>query len=155
MKFENELDILLKSRLKVLEMVKDMSLEEINIIPEGFNNSIAWNVAHLVVTQQLLCYKLSNNPMLVPDSWIAAYRKGTKPSHDHPMDISTWQQCKTYFIELVDQLEKDLVTDRFNDYQSYTTSMGVTLTSIEKAVAFNNIHEGLHFGYIQAMKRVL
>ena len=33
--------------------------EQLALIPEGFHNNILWNIAHCVVTQQLLCYKLA------------------------------------------------------------------------------------------------
>jgi len=39
-------------------MITPFSLEQLNKIPEGFNNNLIWNIAHCVVTQQLLCYKV-------------------------------------------------------------------------------------------------
>jgi len=39
----------------------------------------------------------------------------------------------------------------FTNYSDYETSFGLNLTSIEEAISFNNIHEGIHFGYLLAM----
>ena len=53
-----QFEALKKSRELVLKKIDGLSLEQLHKIPDGFKNSIAWNVAHLVVTQQLLHYKL-------------------------------------------------------------------------------------------------
>ena len=62
-----QFDILTKTRAIVLHYISGLSLDQIHVIPEGFNNHIAWNIAHLVVTQQLLHYKLSGKDCLVSD----------------------------------------------------------------------------------------
>ena len=37
-----------------------------------------WNIAHCIVTQQLLTYKLSGLEGVISDEMIAKFRKGTK-----------------------------------------------------------------------------
>ena len=51
---KTQFDILLKSRELVLKTIDGLSMEQIHEIPDGFKNNIAWNVAHLVVTQQTI-----------------------------------------------------------------------------------------------------
>ena len=75
-----QFDILKKSRELVLKELEGLTLEQIHKIPEGFKNNIAWNVAHLVVTQQLLNYKLSGLNCLASDELIETYKKGTLPT---------------------------------------------------------------------------
>ena len=58
-------------------------------------------------------------------------------------------------IELVSKTESDLKSGINWNYNSYTTSYNVTLNSIEEAIKFNNVHEGLHFGYAMAMKKLV
>ena len=64
---EIQLKIITATRTNILTYIKDLTIEQINFIPNNFNNSIGWQVAHLVVTQQLLHYKLSGNSILVDD----------------------------------------------------------------------------------------
>ena len=45
-----------RNRELFLELVNSLSIEQLNKIPEGFNNNIAWNFGHIVVTTQTLCY---------------------------------------------------------------------------------------------------
>ena len=132
--------------LTFLEKNKDRAFD----IPTGYNNSIYWNIAHCVVTQQLLCYKLSGNDMIVDDELVDLYRKGTKPSGSTPSVIEIGK-VKDLLFTAVDQLEKDYNESLFKNYSAYETSFGLTLTSIEEAISFNNIHEGIHFGYLLGM----
>ena len=53
------------------------------------------------------------------------------------------------------KLESDYSNTIFSNYNSYTTSYNITLSSIEEAIQFNNVHDGLHFGYIMALKKVI
>ena len=41
------------------------SLYQLNQVPNGYKNSIYWNIAHTAATQQLLAYELSNEPLLI------------------------------------------------------------------------------------------
>ena len=52
-------------------------------------------------------------------------------------------------------MEEDYHKGVFKTYNEYTTSYNVTLNNIEKAIMFNNVHEGLHLGYIMALKKAL
>ena len=75
-------DITLKNRKLLESIMENHTLEQLNKVPEGFNNNIIWNIAHTIVTQQLLVYKLSGLPSVLSDEMIEAYRKGTKTERD-------------------------------------------------------------------------
>lgn len=121
-----------------------------HFIPKGFNNNLFWNFAHCIVTQQLLIYKLSGNTMIIDDELVEKFRKGTKALEIVPSPIEIGK-IKDLAITAVDQLEKDFEQGLFKTYNEYPTSFGVTLKSVEEAILFNNIHEGLHLGYMMAM----
>ena len=44
-------DICLKNRKLLEAFLDNFTLEQLNKIPEGFNNNIIWNIAHTIVTQ--------------------------------------------------------------------------------------------------------
>jgi hypothetical protein len=52
-------------------------------------------------------------------------------------------------------MEKDYAAGLFNEYKAYPTSFGVTLSEIEEAIMFNNVHEGMHLGYCIALRKVI
>ncbi|WGH74483.1 DinB family protein [Tenacibaculum tangerinum] len=148
-----QFEVLKKSRDLVLKRIEGLSLEQLHVIPEGFNNNIAWNVAHLVVTQQLLHYALSGLDCLVPDDLVEGYRKGTFPTKKFTEE--EFEEVKELLIGLPDTLEEDFEAGIFKEYQKYETSTGFVLDSIESAIAFNNLHEGMHLGIIMSMCKLV
>ncbi len=150
---KTQFDVLRKSRDLILKEIEDLTLEQLHIIPTGFKNNIAWNFAHLVVTQQLLNYKLSGLNCLCPDELIEAYKKGTVPTKTFTEE--EFEEVKELFLGLPDTLEEDYEAGIFEEYNEYPTSTGFVLTSIESAISFNNFHEGIHYGIIRSIKKFL
>ena len=148
-----QFDILTKTRAIVLHYISGLSLDQMHVIPEGFNNHIAWNIAHLVVTQQLLHYKLSGKDCLVSDDLIMAYKKGTKPSNVFSQE--EFDEVITLFKGLPKTLEEDYESSIFSEYSSYKTSTGFVIDTMEKAIIFNNFHESLHLGVIMSLRKLV
>ena len=154
MDITKQTDILVKGRALILKLIEDFSLEQINTIPADFNNNIGWNVGHLVVTQQLLCYKLSGLETVLSDEMIERYRKGTTPN-GHVINQQEWDLILKLFTELPEKLLEDYNNNVFKTYNEYTTSVNVTLDSVEKAIDFNNFHEGIHLGVILGLRKLV
>ena len=150
---EYQLNITTITRANILDSIKDLTLEQINFIPNNFNNSIGWQVAHIMVTQQLLHYKLSGNPMLVDDVFVENFRKDS--SGKYLLTQDQWKKVVDLLKVLPSKLTKDYKKGKLNSFTSYETSYGAILTTIEEAIAFSNIHDALHFGTIRAMQKCL
>ena len=147
------IDITLKNRDLFLQFLEKIPLEVLNKIPQGFNNNIFWNIKHTVITQQLLVYGLSGVPMNVSEEEITKYRKGSAPEGDvtqEEIDV-----CKSQLHTLINKTEEDLENGLFVNYKEYTVTTKTTLSSVQDALVFNNFHEGIHLGYILALKRAL
>lgn len=143
-------DITLKNRALLKNFLEIFTLEQLNKVPVGFKNNIFWNVAHTVVTQQLLVYKLSGVPMLLDSEIVDKYRKGTKTEGD--VSQTEVDLIKGLLFSTIEQTEKDYNNNVFKTYQEYTVSTKSTLKNVDDAIAFNNFHEGIHLGYILALK---
>ena len=148
-----QFDVLRKSRELVLKELEGLTLDQIHTIPEGFKNNIAWNVAHLVVTQQVLHYKFSGLNCLCPDDLIDAHKKGTVPTKTFTEE--EFDEVKELLIGLPDTLQEDFEAGIFENYTEYPTSTGFVLTSIETAIEFNNFHEGIHYGIIRSIMKFI
>lgn len=146
-------DITLKNREILYNFLDTIPLALLNKVPPGFNNNIFWNIKHTVVTQQALVYGLSGLPLHVTADEIAPYKKGTKPERDvtkEEVDL-----CKSQLLALVNKTKEDWDSGLFINYKEYTVATKTTLSSAKEAIEFNNFHEGIHLGYVLALKRVL
>jgi len=147
------LEITRTNRRLLEKILSAHSLEQLNTVPEGFQNNLIWNIAHVIVTQQLLAYKLSGLPMMVSDEMVAKFRKGTKA--EGAVSQEEVDQVRSLLFTTLDQTEKDIEAGIFKNFQEYPTSTGFVLKSIEDAMNFNNFHEGIHLGYVLALKKAL
>jgi len=118
----------------------------LNKIPSGFKNNIAWNVAHLLVTQQLLCYKLSGLKCAISNEMVEKFQKGSAPNYT--ISEEEFEIIKRQFLQFPIMLNEDYKHGAFKNYSEYTTSVNVTLNSIDDAIDFNLYHEGIHLGVI-------
>ena len=148
-----ELNHLIETRKNFLRLVESLTEEQLNKVPEGLNNNIIWNFGHSIVTQQLLCYNLSGNKMYTNKELVHKYRIGTKP--EEPISKAEIEELKAMALELPAKMEEDLKTEMFKEFKEYTTSYNVTLSNIDDAVKFNNVHEGLHLGYAMALRKLV
>ena len=148
-----ELNHLIETRKNFLTLVNSLTTEQLNYIPKGLNNNIIWNFGHSIITQQLLCYNLSGNRTYVNKELVHKYRIGTKP--EEVVSEQEIENLKKLALELPVKMQEDIQTDIFEEYNEYTTSFNVTLTNIEEAIKFNNVHEGLHLGYAMALRKLI
>lgn len=144
-------DICLKNRNILDGFLNQFSLDKLNKIPDGFSNNLIWNIAHVIVTQQLLVYGNSQLPMLVSDEMVAKYRKGTKAEHD--VNQEEVNEIRSLLFSTLEKTQDDYFNGHFKNYIEYTVSTKSTLTNVEEALEFNNFHEGIHLGYILALKK--
>lgn len=146
-------EILRQIRTNILSIVDQFDHEQLNHIPAGLNNNLMWNFGHVIITQQLLCYKLSGLPLKINPDLVDKYRKGSRP--DGPISVEEFGILKDYLFTTIVQMEADYKNGVFQTYNTYKTSFGMTLDHIDKAIEFNNMHEGMHLGTMLTIKRLL
>lgn len=150
---EKTLEVNKVCRKIVSQFLENYTLEQLNKIPDGFKNNLIWNIAHILVTQQLLVYKFSGLPMMVSDELVQKYIKGTKPEH-----IATQtevDEIKSLLFDTIEKTKVDFENGKFENYQEYPTSTGFVLKNVEDAMVFNNFHEGLHIGIMMSLRKVV
>ncbi|MFY8021965.1 MAG: DinB family protein [Bacteroidia bacterium] len=148
-----QLHLLEQTRKNFLNLIQGLSNEQLNKIPNGYHNNLIWNFGHVVVTQQILCYKLSALPMNLNNEIIDKYRKGSSPeAHVSDEEIALLKKAA---LDLVEQTRLDYIEGKFKNFEKYPTSYGIELNHIEEAMSFNNTHEGLHFGVAMSLKKLV
>lgn len=146
-------DILLKNRKILHGHLEHTPREDLFKIPEGFNNNIWWNIAHVVVTPQLLVYGLSGMDFTIEKELIDKYRKGTFPEGEPTKQ--EMEKISAYLFSTVKLIQLDYEHGKFKSFKEYMTTPKIGLNNVEDALAFNVFHEGLHLGAILALKKAL
>jgi len=141
------------NRTTILKILEKLTPEQLSYIPKGYKNHILWNIAHLLVTEQLLTYKLSGLEIKIDPRFVTLYSKGATPKKT--ITQKEIEAIKTQLIPAIKQTEKDYKKGTFKTYKAYPTSTGITLNNIDEALQFNILHEGIHLGIIVSIKKQL
>ena len=141
------------SRTVLSKFLDNYTLAQLNTIPEGFSNNLIWNIAHIVVVQQMLVYNLSGLPMMVSDDMVSKYKRGTKP--EHSVSQEEVNALKTLLFSTLEQAQKDFTSDVFKSYTEFTTMSGFTIKNAQAAMEFNNYHEALHTGIMMQIRKFI
>jgi|SRR5436190_1738073 len=139
------------SRKLCLDFFDKYSLDQLNKVPDKFNNNIIWNIGHIIAAQQSIVYKTSNLPINISDNFFDRYKPGTKPTD--PVSQSEVDEIKSLLVSMIEQTEKDLANGKFVSFTERNTITGFHLGNLQDALVFNNYHEGLHLGYMKSIAR--
>ncbi|MFD0793540.1 DinB family protein [Mucilaginibacter litoreus] len=150
---EKQLDIIRHPRKTIIETLNAFTLDQLNQIPAGYNNNIIWNLGHMIAAQQGVCYKRAGLDTWVDDAFFQRYKPDSKP--EGPVTEQKFEQIKTLMVTSINQLEQDYKAGIFTNYPTWTTRYGVSISNIDEAIAFLPFHEGLHIGYIMAMRKLV
>ncbi len=146
-------DISQTSRNVLSKFLENHTLEQLNIIPEGFSNNLIWNIAHIIVVQQMLVYNLSGLPMMVSDEMVARYKRGTKP--DQPVTQPEVDEIKLLLSSTLEKAKRDVDENLFQNYTEFTTMSGFTIKNAQAALEFNNYHEAVHTGIMMQIRKFI
>jgi hypothetical protein len=128
-----------------------------DIIPTGFKNNIRWQVAHLITSPGNLTYGIvGKDHPLVSKAFVEATRKGTSPeSMTASGEDYSKKRLLTLFPQIITQLEKDWNYIKILPFKNYTTSTGLVLENLDAALAYSNVHDGIHLGNILAQMKLV
>lgn len=143
-----------KNRELFLQLVNGLSIEQLNKISEGFNNNIAWNFGHIVVSTQSLCYVRSGVKPDLDIKFRSKYGKDSKPESfitQEEIDI-----LKEQLVSTIDKIENDLKADIFKNITPYSTATYKhEMHSIEEILTCTLAHDSMHYGYALAQRRLV
>jgi len=148
-----QITTLRKIRQFTLATIDGLSEAQFNQTPEGFNNNIIWNVAHMVAAEQGVCYLRAGLRTVVEKDFYNAYKPGAKPEKHIAMEEIN--EIKSLLLASLEKLEHDLQENIFGEYSPWATRYGVEIGNIDQALSFLPFHEGMHLGYIIALRRLI
>ncbi|GHE41329.1 DinB family protein [Sphingobacterium griseoflavum] len=152
---DNVFNFITDARKAFIELIDSLTAEELNHIPEGFNNNIIWNFGHIVVSTQALCYVrtgIKSDTSAI--QYLSAYAKGTKPTYT--VDPEEIADLRALALSTIQQIYADYDKGIFNNITPFETSTyKSSLNTIEEVLITTVGHDNLHFGYALAQKRAL
>lgn len=152
---QQQFKFIIDARKAFIKLVDELSIEELNHIPPGFNNNIIWNLGHIVVSTPVLCYVRTGVwADTASIKYVEIYKKGTKPSYTvTPTEVD---ELKKLAVSTIEQLQEDYDKGVFATITPFSTStFGTTVNHIDELIATTAGHDNVHFGYAIAQRRLI
>lgn len=152
---EHVFKFIIDARKSFIRLIDELSLEQLNEVPAGFNNNIIWNFGHIVVTAPVLAYvRTGISQDTASIDYLSSYGKGTKPTYFvSKEEVETLKQLA---IRSIEQLEADYKAGKLDQITSFdTATYGAVLHSIEDVIVTIAGHDNTHLGYASAQKRII
>ncbi|WJH33583.1 DinB family protein [Paenibacillus sp. CC-CFT747] len=138
----------------VLQQVQGIPEERFDVQPAGFNNTIRWNVGHMIYWMEEYSALSFGFVSIIPDSYAAMFNSGTKPS-----DWTMAPPSKEEMIDLLTaQLSRlsELTPEMLSRKLSTPYAMGpFQFHTAGELFNFALIHEAIHLGTISSQLKVL
>ncbi|MFP4191808.1 MAG: DinB family protein [Candidatus Hydrogenedentota bacterium] len=133
--------------------LRDVSVDALLQIPEGFKNNILWNAGHIGVVQCELLHGLSKRALPVPEGWVEFFDNGTSPQDWSEPPAA--RDVMEVLEGLTSQIEQDYKNGLFDSFQPTELAPGIAFNTFEDAAQFHCVHEGLHLGVIMSLKKLV
>ncbi len=136
--------------LKIMKECPEASLER---IPAGFENHILWNLGHIFTISEKLLFLDFDLPHHLPADFPGMFGNGTRPSRTEFGNVSPDRIFNLLAgqPERIEKIDKDVSKSRLS--KPFQSSTGIIYDTVEKRMQFSIYHEGVHTGYIMAMRR--
>ncbi len=141
-----------KARERVILQVEQVSESQRNVVPTGFNNSLHWQLGHIITVADGLILGYGGLGPKMPATYSKLFGNGTKPA-DWQEEPPHWD---TLILQLREQLHalQDTLHDKLDEPVGVKDNFAKAET-IGELVQLNMSHENLHLGMITAMVKVL
>ncbi|TFE25592.1 DinB family protein [Cohnella luojiensis] len=143
-------------RGQTLKLMAGVTEEQADVIPDGFRNSIRWNLGHIYVVLERFAFHYVGLPLHLPKGIKERFETGSSPlTADVSTPAPTLPELERLLIEQLDRVQESLGTRLNVDVvPPYTTSAGMKLATIGEFLSFNLYHEGMHIGTIKSYKKL-
>jgi hypothetical protein len=143
-----------KNRELFLELVNGLSIEQLNKIPDGYRNNVAWNFGHIVVSTQLLCYVRPQVDVNKEIAFRAKYAKDSRP--ESFISQEEIDELKKQLVSTINVIEEDLKNGVFKNIIPYSTATYKhEMHSIEEILTCTLAHDSFHYGYALAQRKLV
>ena len=143
--------------INTAKVLRQVMQQQVKAVPEelfdvqiaGFNNTIRWNVSHIIYWMDQYSTLSFGSPSAIPDSYETLFNSGTRPA-----DWNSAPPSKNEMLEiLAAQLNRmtELTTEMLEEKLSIPYVMGpFQFNTAGELFNFAIIHEAIHLGTISS-----
>ncbi|MFP7298681.1 DinB family protein [Neobacillus niacini] len=137
-------------RSYILGVLENVTEEEAEVIPKGFNNNIRWNLGHIYLDQYLWIQAVTMEKARVPEQFKDWFGYGTSPANFTP-DTPSVEELKNLLKEQPAQIKAEYGNRLEEEFPP--TEMG--MHTIEQVLIRTIFHEGMHLQTILDLKKCM
>lgn len=138
----------------MIGQLQDVSESQMDIQPEGFHNTVRWNIGHMVYWLDKYSSLSFGSPSAIPAQYETLFNSGTKPS-----DWTVTPPSKAELLAMLsDQLSSlsDLAPEMLEQRLQAPFEMGpFQFVTAGELFNFALIHEALHLGVISSQLKLI
>ncbi|MEQ2465268.1 DinB family protein [Niallia sp. Sow4_A1] len=137
-------------RKELLGTVEKVTDEQAEIIPDGFNNNIRWNLGHLYLDQFLWIEALTKVASPTSKQFNQWFGFGTTPAN-FVEETPSFKELK----ELLKAQPQEILEKYRNELEKEYPPIDMGMHTIEQVLIRTIFHEGMHLQAINDLKRFI
>ncbi|MCR2822200.1 DinB family protein [Lederbergia panacisoli] len=137
-------------RSYVIGVLDDVTEEEAEFIPKGFNNNIRWNLGHLYLDQYLWIQAVTKEETAAPEEFNRWFGFGTSPK-DFTNETPSFDELK--FI--LEKQPKEITREYGSRVEKEFSPTEMGMHTIEQVLVRTIFHEGMHLQTILDIKKLI
>ncbi|TYS67762.1 DinB family protein [Sutcliffiella horikoshii] len=138
----------------VLKHAEDVTEKNADMVPDGFSNSLRWQLGHIYAAVEGIAFHYSNETMNLPEGYGELFKSGTRPS-EWKVTPPALDEILTLLSEQVGRV-KETFAGRLDEKISQPVPIGpLKLETIGQLLSFAAFHESEHIGVIKSLKNAV
>jgi hypothetical protein len=142
------------ARLMTISKVESINEELFDVQPPQFNNTIRWNLGHIIAVMDSLVFKRITETSNLPEGFVDLFKSGTKPS-----DWTATPPTKDKLVSLLKNQLNDLnetFASRVNEALANPFKIrDFKFDTVGDVIGFAIIHEGQHSAIVSDLVKVI
>lgn len=138
------------TRGRTLKEISEIPKQNLDIQPEGFNNTIHWQIGHILTVTEQFLFGFPDKTSFLPSNYKELFGNGTKPA-DWGSDVPDIDELMN---QLKDQLEriKNIPSEQFT--QKLPKAF-LGLETVSEMASMALFHESNHLGQVHILNRLV
>lgn len=146
----DQLNFVRNATLRAVEGLRESTAD---VVPEGLNNNIRWNLGHIYSSQEQIALGFAQEPVQMPEEFRKFFGGGTKPA-DWIGEPPSLQELVNLLSEQPKRIRQRLENRLSEEVAKPFSIPGLTLKTIGELLTFTLYHEGIHVQNIKNLRKL-